>query len=190
VATETNAPTIETNANEVALQTAPSNIPLSNVFATNLPELAPTNMVAATNAAPVLETNLAPVNKSTYTVARGDSFYKIALANHVSIRALQAANPGVAPHKLKVGQTLNLPGAGESAVAPATAATAAATATVAVPSAATADGVYVVKGGDTLTRIAHAQHTTVKELRALNNLTTDRIVVGQKLKLAESAKQS
>jgi hypothetical protein len=46
-------------------------------------------------------------------------------------------------------------------------------------------GVYSVKAGDTLTRIAKAHGTTVRALRAANNLKTDRLLVGQKLKLPE-----
>ncbi|MFO1496872.1 MAG: LysM peptidoglycan-binding domain-containing protein [Verrucomicrobiota bacterium] len=44
---------------------------------------------------------------------------------------------------------------------------------------------YVVKAGDNLTRIAKAHHTTTKAIRAANNLKTDRILVGQKLKVPQ-----
>jgi LysM repeat protein len=43
--------------------------------------------------------------------------------------------------------------------------------------------IYVVKRGDNLTRIAAAHGTTIRALRAVNGLTSDRILVGQKLKL-------
>lgn len=43
--------------------------------------------------------------------------------------------------------------------------------------------IYVTKSGDTLTKIAKAHGTTVKALRALNGLKTDRILVGQKIKV-------
>lgn len=46
---------------------------------------------------------------------------------------------------------------------------------------------YVVKSGDTLMRIARTHHTTVKALKSLNKLSTDRIVVGLKLKLPQPA---
>ena len=42
---------------------------------------------------------------------------------------------------------------------------------------------YVVKSGDTLSRIAKAQGTTIKALKAVNGLASDRIVVGAKLKI-------
>lgn len=41
--------------------------------------------------------------------------------------------------------------------------------------------VYLVKSGDSLTRIAKTQHTTIKALKAANHLASDRINVGQKL---------
>lgn len=46
----------------------------------------------------------------TCIVAQGDTLAAIARKNGVSTAALQAANPGVSPKKLKPGQTLNLPG--------------------------------------------------------------------------------
>lgn len=51
---------------------------------------------------------------------------------------------------------------------------------VAVPSSGQ---VYVIKSGDTLGRIARQHHTTVKALKAVNNLDTDSIAVGATLKL-------
>lgn len=46
-----------------------------------------------------------------------------------------------------------------------------------------AAGVYVVKSGDTLARIARAHHTTVRAIKVANHLKSDRILVGEKLKL-------
>jgi LysM repeat protein len=46
-----------------------------------------------------------------------------------------------------------------------------------------AETIYVVKSGDSLTRIAKAHGTTVKALKAANGLKSDRIVVGAKLKI-------
>jgi LysM repeat protein len=45
---------------------------------------------------------------------------------------------------------------------------------------------YVVKPGDTLTRIAKAHGTTVKALKAANGLESDRIIAGAKLKIPEA----
>ena len=45
------------------------------------------------------------------------------------------------------------------------------------------DTLYVVRRGDTLTRLARTYGTTVRLLKAENGLKSDRIVVGQQLKI-------
>jgi len=45
---------------------------------------------------------------------------------------------------------------------------------------------YVIKSGDTLSRIAKVHGTTVKALKAANGLESDRIVVGARLKIPEA----
>ena len=47
----------------------------------------------------------------------------------------------------------------------------------------TVEAVYVVKPGDTLTRIANLHQTSVKALKTVNNLDSDTIIVGDTLKL-------
>jgi murein DD-endopeptidase MepM/ murein hydrolase activator NlpD len=51
-----------------------------------------------------------------YAVAQGDSLYKIAKAHGVSVDALKSAN-GLQDGKLKIGQPLRIPAAGEKVVA-------------------------------------------------------------------------
>ena len=48
---------------------------------------------------------------------------------------------------------------------------------------ATGEAVYLVKSGDTLSRIAKTHGTTVKALKLANNLENDRIVIGEQLKI-------
>lgn len=55
-----------------------------------------------------------------------------------------------------------------------------------VPDASQAGTVYVVKSGDTLTRIARTYRTSIQAIEAANGLTGDRIVVGAKLKIPEA----
>ena len=71
------------------------------------PEVVPTKTLpdAPATVAPIP----APATAKSYTVVKGDSFYKIAKANGVSVKALMAANPGVESAKLKVGQKLKMP---------------------------------------------------------------------------------
>ena len=47
--------------------------------------------------------------------------------------------------------------------------------------------IYVVKSGDNLTKIAEKYGTTPKAIKAANDLTTDRITVGQKLKIPKAS---
>ena len=113
-----------------------------------------------------------------YVVVHGDTLGKIAKKNGVTLSALKAANPGVEPAKLKVGQKLTIPAGG---TAPAV--------TGGPASIETGVGgeTYVVKSGDNLTKIAKAHGTTPKAIKAENNLTTDHIKVGQKLKIPAKA---
>jgi hypothetical protein len=57
------------------------------------------------------------------------------------------------------------------------------TATPADPPHITGVAVYLVKSGDTLTRIAKTHHTTIKAIEAANHLSEDRISVGEKLNI-------
>jgi len=45
--------------------------------------------------------------------------------------------------------------------------------------------IYVVKNGDSLGKIASSHKTTSQILRTMNNLSGDKIIIGQKLKVPE-----
>ena len=113
-----------------------------------------------------------------YVVVHGDTLGKIAKSHGVTLSALKAANPGVEPTKLKAGQKLTIPAGG---AAPSAAGASAATDT------STGGETYVVKSGDTLTKIAKAHGTTVKAIEAANGMSTTRITVGKKLKIPAKA---
>ena len=51
------------------------------------------------------------------------------------------------------------------------------------PPHATGGAVYLVKSGDTLSRIAKTHGTSIKAIKAANHLANDRIVVGENLKI-------
>jgi LysM repeat protein len=123
---------------------------------------------------PVPPTPAPVATGSEYTIVKGDSFYSIGKHFGVSIKAIQEANPGVDSIKLKVGQKIMVP--------------AAATRTIgAAAPAETGEQVYTVKSGDNLTKIANAHGVKVKDIRSANNLQTDSIKVGQKLKIPVKA---
>jgi LysM repeat protein len=138
---------------------------------TNVVLSAPTNGAVTSPAVPV-----APAAPQEYTVLKGDSFFTIAKKFNVTTKQIQDANPTVQPTKLQIGQKLQIP----APVAPTS------TAAPTAPDANAAE-VYTVKSDDTLTKIAADHHTTVKAIRAANNLATDKIKVGQKLKMPPKA---
>jgi len=154
-----------------------TNNPAPTFEQTNLPLADANPPVVATNSTAIVET---PTIRTDYKVAAGDTFSTLAKKFHVSIKALEDANPGVEPTKLKIGQTIHIPPA-----APSLAATT--TSTPNVADSANGSQIYIVKSGDSLTKIATEFGVTVKALRSANNLTTDKIVVGQKLKLPAKA---
>lgn len=127
-----------------------------------------------------------PTAGADYTVAKGDSFYSIAKKNNTTLAAITKANPGVDSKKLKIGQKIKLPEAGAVAAAGAKP-TDAAPMAAAAPAPAAATSAYVVKKGDTLTKIARANGVTPKVLRTANHLSSDNIRVGQKLKIPGKA---
>lgn len=113
-----------------------------------------------------------PGGTSEYVVKTGDIPAQIAKDHGVSLNALMQANPGLEPRRLQVGKKLQIP--------------APAAAEAAAPGAdpnAEKPLIHLVKGGDNLTKIARTYGVTIKELRSANNLKTDRINVGQKLKV-------
>lgn len=121
---------------------------------------------------------------STYEVKKGDSLSKIAHAEKVSLKDLMAANSLTSTSKLKVGQTLTIPASAGSAAPTPTTTTS--TSTAAAPADASATGSthsYTVKSGDSLSKIAHKNGTTVAAIKAANHLTSDSITVGKVLTL-------
>jgi LysM repeat protein len=155
---------------------------------TNPPAITDTNPPAigtnSTMTAPPMVNNTPPVYVpppvvpagTEYTVVKGDILETIAKKNGVTLKALEAANPGVVPTKLKIGQKLAIP-AGSSGASSAGEST----------GAGAGGEVYVVKSGDTLGKIAKQFGTTYKAIETENNLSTTRIKVGQKLKIPAKA---
>jgi LysM repeat protein len=148
---------------------------------TNSPSVADTLPATNVAPAPIVEptppvTAPAVSQPSDYIIVKGDTFSTIAKKFHVTIKSLQEANPAVEPTKLKIGLSVHIP-ASTGAVAT-TSTTAAAT-----PDASGAAHLYSVKSGDSLIKIAGQFGVTSKALRSFNGLKTDKIVVGQKLKI-------
>ncbi len=174
----------------------------SNTAATGMPEPAPSfaatnpapeatsttaSATAPTNPAPAplppentnVTASVTPPGVSEYKVVNHDTLSKIARKFHVSLPALMAANPSVDSTKLKIDQTIHIPTQTAAAPAP----SGPGVTTGAASESADGQQVYTVKSNDSLTKIAHEFGLKLKALRAANNLKTDKIRVGQKLKI-------
>jgi LysM repeat protein len=164
--TDMTAPTIDTNematpdTNPPVLDTNPPVTPVYQppIIPSNAPVVVPAVEAAGTK----------------YIVVAGDTLGKIARKNGVTLKALEAANPGIMPTKLKINQELTIPAATPNTMAPASSG---------MDSTSAMGEIYTVKNGDTLTRIARHYGTSVKAIQSANGLTTTRIKVGQKLKI-------
>jgi LysM repeat protein len=177
--------------NTAATPPEPTNTAPAFVETTNTPA-PPTNIaVAPTPVTPPPPTTPAIVEPVTppppppggteYTVVKGDTFGLLAKKFHVSVKAISEANPGVDSTKLKVSQKLHIPAASAAATSAPAGITSADTV------AAGGEQIYTVKSGDNLSVIAKEKGVSVKALRAANSLKTDRITVGQKLKIPVKA---
>jgi len=114
------------------------------------------------------------VGQHDYVIQKGDTFATVAKKQGVSVKAIQQANPGVDPRKLKINQKIVIPAATAPAAAPTSGSTTA-------PAPTGSEASYVVQSGDSLTKIAKKHGVSVPALRKANHLTTDRIKVNQKL---------
>ena len=114
-----------------------------------------------------------------YVVVKGDSLWKIAKKNGVTVKAIEAANPNIDPAKLKVGQKISIPAASAGA--------ASATEATGMSGASGGQEIYIVKSGDTLSKIAKRYGTTVRAIESENGLASTHIKVGEKLKIPAKA---
>ena len=121
-----------------------------------------------------------PSTVSTITVASGDTLWKIANANGLTVAELKTLN-NLSSDYIYPGQSLKV----TNSVSTGNNSTVVTPPTVTTPSVPTVvNKVYTVQKGDTLYKIASANGVSVAELKTWNNLNTDIIFVNQSLKLA------
>lgn len=95
-----------------------------------------------------------------YEIRPGDTYYSIARRFGIAVEALVAANPGVDPNALRVGQRICVPAPRPPAPCP--------------------GGTYRIQAGDTFFSIARRFGTTVEALIAANpQVDPNRLQVGQ-----------
>jgi LysM repeat protein len=111
---------------------------------------------------------------TTYVIAEGDTFYRIAQRIGTSATVIERLNPEADPLRLVIGQVITVPASGFLAtVMPSPV-------PMLMPTAVLTPITYVVQRGDTLYRIAQRYGVTVEVLVAANSLANpDRLDVGQ-----------
>ena len=129
-----------------------------------------------------------PRNGTPYTIRKGESLSAIAVRNKMSWRELADYNYITNPNHIRSGQVILIPNRGAPA-----ATNTRTVATPVVPStpAVSSNGkTYVVQSGDSLSVVARRYGTSVKNLKAVNGLNSDRLLVGQVLKLPTGSSAS
>ncbi len=100
----------------------------------------------------------------THRVRSGESLYTIGKRYGVSVDRIKAAN-GLRRNTIRVGQELVIPARSSGGAS------------------ASEGKVHRVRSGDTLSEIARRYGTTVSKLRSTNGLTSNRLRIGQELKI-------
>ncbi len=122
-----------------------------------------------------LMAGLASVQAETHRVRSGESLYSIAKDYEVSLDALMTRNGIRDARQVRVGQVLQIPRQmSERPSFPP------------VP-AKEGDSIYVVKKGDTLSKVAREHELPVSRLKEWNALTSEELKVGQRLKVERRA---
>lgn len=106
---------------------------------------------------------VAPLGSNYYTVKSGDSLWSISRKFGVTVNELKKVN-NLSSNLLSVGQNLIIPGKKNN----------------------TSSNEYVVKKGDTLYGIANKYNVSVDNLKSYNNLSTDSLSIGQKIKIPDN----
>jgi membrane-bound lytic murein transglycosylase D len=108
-----------------------------------------------------------------YRVRRGDTLGAIARKYHTSVNAIVRLNGLRSRTLIREGQILRIPVSGRATSAAATSPP---------PGVKPGDSViYIVKSGDTLFQLSKVFNTTVQKIKSDNNLTSDDLLVGQRL---------
>ena len=115
---------------------------------------------------------LRPTDVNIYKVVRGDTLWGIARKNSISLSSLLASNPNLSKSsKLSIGQEIMIPADGASST-PAPAAIVPQS-TVTTEGAA---GTYIVKSGDSLSRIARNNQVSLSSLMEVNGMNNRSII--------------
>ncbi|NKB24246.1 MAG: LysM peptidoglycan-binding domain-containing protein [Kiritimatiellae bacterium] len=128
-------------------------------------------------------------NPKTYIIKKGDSLSRIAKRHNISTQELIDLNQLKNPDNIWVGQKLLLPPYATGVTVPQAPVKRASTPRRPVIISGS-ESTYVVQSGDSLSKIAFRNGTTVPALREANQIKGDRILIGQKLLIPGTKKKS
>ena len=169
----TSTTSINTNYNNYTVLKGDSLFSIANKFNTTINAIKNLNNLSSNNLSigQILKipssngNNEIQENYFSYTVKPNDSLYKIATNYQTSVNAIKNLN-NLNSNNLSIGQILKIPSNNKSQteVEPLT-------------------NNYTVVKGDSLYKIANRFNTTINDIIALNNLTSNNLSIGQVLKL-------
>lgn len=126
----------------------------------------------------------APAVDNVYVIQSGDSLSKIAARHGVKTAELAELNNIADANKIRVGQKIVLPAYAKASTSAPKAPAAAQKPAAPAKAEVAADGIYVVKNGDALSKIAKAHGVKQSEIMELNGIKdANKIRIGQKLKM-------
>ena len=142
-----------------------------NFLKNNVESIGEAIVIALSN---YLNVNYVPVEGSNYyIVKKGDSLYSIANKYNTTVSNLKSLN-NLATNNLSIGQVLKISTSNSGTTS---------------DNIEFSDNIYTVKSGDNLYKIATIYNTTVDEIKTLNNLITNNLSIGQKLKIPKSKEE-
>ncbi len=135
-----------------------------------------------TNQTTTNQTNtVKPGSKTVYTIKQGDNLGSIAKKFNVSVADIKRWN-GLSSDNIIAGKTLIIyPGSGSTVKTSNTGTTQQTKTQSSGNSGSSKTKVHVVKSGESLWAIAQKYNTTVEKIKKDNQLTSDKLSIGQKL---------
>lgn len=150
----------------------------------------PSNVQKKSTSSPVVAKNTNIKKDVMYTVKSGDTLSKIASSHNIKLDDLMSWN-SIKGHIIYPGQELKVSKETSKPEPEHQAKKETAKPASPVKSPAKAEqGEYTIKAGDNLSKIALKYDMTVNQLKDLNNLSSDLIFAGQKLKVSKQAESN